>query len=336
MATRTPPAKLTQISPKAYEHPADRAATAALKSIPMLDVVVRRLIEYGYERSMRQSYLGGSVKLGPRQMPKVYERYREVLEVLDMPEVYDLYVTNWPLANAMAMGSGKPVIVLDSAMVGLLDADELQTVLAHEVGHILSDHVLYRTALAILIGMSGIGRISIFAGLPLLGIRHALLEWARTTELTADRASTLVNRDPLVTCRLLMVMAAGIKSKKLDLDAWLEQAQEFHEPADGVDKVHRWMLQTRAGHPLTVRRTREIMEWVRGGEYEAIIGGDYVRRGHEPPPRAQAGDAVDYYSERFAEFVRDAGDTVQNVGQQVSDWLRGHPRDNGSDGDDDD
>ena len=89
MATRTPPAKLAQISPKAYEHPADRAATAALKSIPMLDVVVRRLIEHGYERSMRQSYLGGSVKLGPRQLPKVYERYREVLEILDMPEVYD-------------------------------------------------------------------------------------------------------------------------------------------------------------------------------------------------------------------------------------------------------
>jgi hypothetical protein len=46
MATRTPPAKLAQISPKAYEHPADRAATAALKAIPMLDVATRRLIEY--------------------------------------------------------------------------------------------------------------------------------------------------------------------------------------------------------------------------------------------------------------------------------------------------
>ncbi len=32
------------ISSKAYEHPADRAATAALKAIPMLDVVVRKLI----------------------------------------------------------------------------------------------------------------------------------------------------------------------------------------------------------------------------------------------------------------------------------------------------
>jgi Zn-dependent protease with chaperone function len=333
MATRTPPAKLAQISPKAYEHPADRAATAALKAIPMLDVVTRRLIEYGYERALRQSYLGGSVKLGPRQLPDVYERYREVLEILDMPDVYDLYVTNWPLANAMAMGAGKPIIVLDSAMISLLDDDELQTVIAHEVGHILSDHVLYRTALAILLGLSNIGRIPMLAGLPLLGLKHALLEWARATELSSDRAATLVNRDPLVTCRLLMALAAGIKSKKLDLDAFLEQAQDFHEPSDGLDRIQRWMLQTRAGHPIAVRRCREVMDWVRSGEYEAIIGGEYVRRGHEPPPRTQAGDAVDFYSERFAGFMRDAGDTVQSVGQQVGGWLRGQPREGGEDAD---
>src|SRR3954470_7844585 len=171
MATATPPGKLTGISPKAYEHPADRAATAALKSIPMLDVVTRRLIEFGYERALRQAYLGGSIKVGPRQLPDVWTSYLEVLEVLDMPDVYDLYVTNTPITNAMALGSGKPIIVMDSGLVNLLDPTELQPVLAHEVGHILSDHVMYRTALAILLGLSGAGRIPLLAGLPLLGLR---------------------------------------------------------------------------------------------------------------------------------------------------------------------
>ncbi len=44
------------ISPKAYEHPADRAATAALKAVPMLDTLVRRLIEWRYERALRQFF----------------------------------------------------------------------------------------------------------------------------------------------------------------------------------------------------------------------------------------------------------------------------------------
>src|SRR3954453_19750061 len=260
MATATPPGKLAGISPKAYEHPADRAATPALKSIPMLDVATRRLIEFGYERALRQLYLGASIKLGPRQLPQGWQSYLQVLDVLDMPDVYDLYVTNTPITNAMALGSGKPIIVVDSGLLNLLDASELQTVLAHEVGHILSDHVLYRTALAILVGLSGVGRFGLLAGLPLLGIRHALLEWARATELSSDRAATLVNRDPLITCRLLMALAAGIPTKRLDLDTFLEQAQDFHGPSDGFDRIQRWMLQTRAGHPLAVSRSREIVE----------------------------------------------------------------------------
>jgi len=323
MATATPPGKLAGISPKAYEHPADRAATAALKSIPMLDVVTRRLIEFGYERALRQAYLGASVKIGPRQLPDVWESYLQVLDVLDMPDVYDLYLTNTPITNALAIGSGKPIIVIDSGLHNLLDAAELQTVLAHEVGHIHSDHVLYRTALAILVSFSGIGRIPLLAGLPLLDIRYALLEWARAAELSADRAGTLVNRDPLVTCRTLMAVAAGLPSEKLDLDAFLEQAQHYHEPEEGLDKMQRYWLEAQAGHPIAVRRCREIMDWVRAGDYERIVGGEYVRRGQEAPAREEAGDAVDFYSERFAGLIRDGADAVQSVGQQVGDWLRG-------------
>jgi hypothetical protein len=36
--------RLIGISPRAFEHPADRAATAALHAVPMLDTVVRKLI----------------------------------------------------------------------------------------------------------------------------------------------------------------------------------------------------------------------------------------------------------------------------------------------------
>ncbi len=83
----------TNISSKAYEHPADRAATAALKSVPMLDTVVRRLIEWRYERALRQFYLGNSVKVGERQLPELWAAHVGVCRILDMPEVYDLYVT---------------------------------------------------------------------------------------------------------------------------------------------------------------------------------------------------------------------------------------------------
>ena len=45
--------KLDGISPRAYQHPADRAARAALAKVPYLDQVVRRLVALGYERALR-------------------------------------------------------------------------------------------------------------------------------------------------------------------------------------------------------------------------------------------------------------------------------------------
>jgi Zn-dependent protease with chaperone function len=63
------------------------------------------------------------------------------------------------------------------------------------------------------------------AGLPLMAIYLALLEWSRAAELTADRASAIVTGEPLVLCRTLMRIAGG-PVKDLDLDAFIRQATE--------------------------------------------------------------------------------------------------------------
>ena len=63
--------------------PADRAATAALQQIPMMDTVVRKLIEFG-ERSIRQQLLAGAVRLGDDQMPDIWASHRAALARLDI------------------------------------------------------------------------------------------------------------------------------------------------------------------------------------------------------------------------------------------------------------
>src|SRR3954469_446828 len=160
--------RLIDISPKSYEHPADRAATAALQQIPMLDTVVRRLIEFG-ERSIQQELLAGAVRLGEDQLPEIWASHRAALARLDIAQVPDLYMWQMPFINAMAIGSQKPMVVLNSGTVNVMDEHELRTVLGHEAGHILSDHTLYRTALWILlrIGVGPLRRLPFFAGVPL-------------------------------------------------------------------------------------------------------------------------------------------------------------------------
>jgi Zn-dependent protease with chaperone function len=314
--------RLTDMSPKAYEHPADRAATAALGSIPMLDLVVRKLIEFGYERALRQTYLGASVRLGTDQLPAIWTVYQHVLGVLDMPDEYDLYVTQQPIANAMALGAGRPIVVLNSATVSLLDSAQLEAVIAHEVAHILSDHVLYRTALEILLRI-GLGRrLPIGAGLPINAVQYALLEWSRASELSCDRAAALVTRDPRVVCRMLMTMSGGAKAADLNLDAFIRQAIDYADSGDSVDRLQRLMTDLRQSHALPVTRVAELLAWVRDGGYDRIVDGEYVRRGQERPAREEAGDAVSHYAERFKDLFREAGEQVNDAGQRLGEWLR--------------
>jgi len=326
-----PGLRLAGISPRAYQHPADRAATAALAAIPKLDLVVRKLIELGYERALRQAYLGSSVRLGEQQLPEMWALHRQVVQALDLDEVPALYLTAYPLANAMTIGAKRPIVVLHSELVTLLDADGRRVVLAHEAAHIHSEHSLYRTALTILLALgTTVARLPLIAGLPLMAVRAALLEWSRAAELSCDRAAALVTGQPLQVCRTLMTIAAGAAADELSLDAFMAQGMDYDEGGKGLERLSRLFSDLNLTHPMPVRRTHELMRWVRGGEYDRILTGEYPRRGEERSPRDEAGAAADHYGERVRRAFEDAvhgineaGDQLTDVRRRVDNWLGG-------------
>jgi Zn-dependent protease with chaperone function len=217
----------------------------------------------------------------------------------------------------LTIGAGRPIVVIQSGLVQLLDGEQLRCVFAHEAGHVLSDHVLYRTALVVLMRLSSTPGIPV----PLFPLRAALMEWFRAAELSCDRAAALVIRDPLTVCRTLMVIAAGAQAEHLDLDVFMRQSAEYREKGSGLERLSRLMLDLNLVHPMPVRRVHELMEWVRGGEYDRVVSGTFPTRDQPSRPRAEASDAVAHYSERFRDLFREAGETVGSLGQQLSDWL---------------
>ncbi len=309
--------RLTDISPKAYEHPADRAATAALASIPYMDPVVRKLISLG-ERRVRSILLGSSVRLGQEQLPRIWALHHQAYDVLDIEPLPELYVMQNPVANALTIGSSSPFVLAYSEAVQLLDDDGMRVVLAHEAGHVLSDHGLYRTALEILILL---GRAPMMR-FPITPIVLALMEWYRASELSCDRAAALATRDPELVCRTLMSIGSGLPAGDLDLSAFIRQAEEFDQGGDPWDWLSRRTMQLTVTHPLIVGRTRQLLDWVRSGEYDRIVGGEYMRRGEEPPSREAAADAMDHYGDRFKNTFTDAAKQMETAGKQVAEWLQ--------------
>jgi Zn-dependent protease with chaperone function len=312
-----------RISPKSYEHPADRAATAALRSIPLMDKVLKKLVDIGHERRLRQVLIGNAVQVSDKQVPLLWARYCQAASVLDIEVTPDLFITQTPLANAITIGAKRPMVIIYSGLVKDYTSPEVDAVLAHELGHVLSEHSYYQTALwflALLIAnRSGVG--GPFAGLPLRAIFLILLEWSRAAELSSDRASALVVGDPLITCQLLMRMAGGAV-EGMSLDAFLAQAAGYADEEDLFARWSRAWVEAYLSHPFAVKRTRELMSWVSDGSYDRIRGGAYIHRGQEPPATAEFQGAIAHYRERFLSTLSTATGGVERALRQLEDWLR--------------
>ena len=314
--------KLTAISSRAWEHPADRAALNALRALPGFDEAVRRIMGFLGERGVRQLFLANAVRVGPEQRPKLNTLYSEVLETLDAPERWDLYVSQTPLANAMAVGFQRPFVVFNSGMLEILDEDERRAVLAHEVGHIMSGHPTYTTLAVILLT---IGLANIPMGIALLPFELALLEWYRKSEFSADRAALLGTQDVRKTQSVHLKLAGGpVLDDPIDLDAFLAQAREYETMAGPWDKVWQFINTVFRTHPFATVRAGELQRWIDSGEYGKILAGDYIRRGQEPPPLSEdLKEAGGYYGGKAREAVNTVSDVMSRAGDAFRQAWKG-------------
>ena len=200
---------LPDISSRAWEHPADQGALVALRKLRGFDTLLKKLSGLVNERAVRLVFLGSAIRVDDRQFPALHRLLGEVGAALDAPSLPELYVASDPKPGAVTIGMDKPLIVLTSGLVNLLDEEEQRFVLGHEMGHVASGHAVYQTLLQRLILLTGV-----LAAVPLgaLGVRAivaALMEWSRKSELSADRAGLLATQDPAVAFRVHMKLASG-------------------------------------------------------------------------------------------------------------------------------
>ena len=308
---------LTEIAPHSWEHPADKAALQALRRIPVFDEILKKIFGFFTEKAIRLAFQANAVRVSENQFPKVYAMYKQCLKTLDAPEEYPLYVSQTPMVNAGAYGMDQPFIILNSGTLILLDDDELEFVIAHEIGHILSDHVLYKTMTALLINLANMGFPIV--GLAARAVLVALLEWSRKSELSCDRAGLLGIQDPELVMRTMMKMAGGGTTGQLHLPEFIVQAEEYQESGDVADQVFKVLNLMGQTHPFYVLRVSELRAWIETGDYDRIIRGEYPRRG-EPDPDYQKDvkEAVSAYADDAKDFFDSVTDAAKRAG---SDFL---------------
>ncbi|MBD2250163.1 M48 family metallopeptidase [Nostoc parmelioides] len=256
-----------------FRHPLDLEATTSLKQIPGLDMLVRNLLGPMAEQVFYVENIASSVLVGEKQLPDLHKLLLEACKILDI-EPPQLYVRQHPAPNAytFAMRGKQPFVVLHTSLIDILTPEEIQAVIAHELGHLKCDHSVYLTPVNLLVlAASAVPNIGAFMA---QAIQAQLLEWVRCAEFTCDRAALLATQDPKVVMSVLMKLAGGSPTlaPQLNLDAFIDQARAYDDISKNeMGEMVKAARTAQLTHPVPVLRAREIDSWASSQEYQSLL-----------------------------------------------------------------
>jgi len=178
---------------------------------------------------------GSSIKLGPQQMPELYQRVVEISQRMGMKKAPDVYLLqSGGILNAFATKFGsKRFVVLYSDLVKACgdNVDALDFIIAHELGHIHRGHLNRRWLLA-----------------PAMFVPFLGSAYSRACEYTCDRFGFQAPSDPNRSLDGLCILAAGPQFVPMvDRQQFAAQDQDLNT---AFMKLGGWF----ATHPPLARR----------------------------------------------------------------------------------
>ncbi len=275
-----PKTQLIGLKADRFRHPLDLEATTNLRQLQGLDLLVRNLLGGLTEEFLYLNNIAASVLVGEQQLPHIHKLLIEACQVLDL-EVPQLYLKQHPAPNAytMAVRGKKPFIVVHTSLVDLLTLEELQAVIAHELGHLKCEHGVYLT-LANLIVLATGGLVPGIGNAIAQSLQGQMLQWLRCAEFSCDRAALLVSQDPKTVISVLMKLSGGspLLAPLLNVDAFLAQARAY-EDASSTDfgKMLTTSQTEQLSHPVPVLRAKEIDRWAQTDRYQSLLNKPTMR-----------------------------------------------------------
>ena len=237
-----------------------------------------------YGRPVFEAATNG-IRLSERQMPEIFDMAVRAARLLSLPRLPEVYISGERMWDVYSLGGyGGSFVSIGSVLINFKPKD-LLFLIAREMGHVRAGHAFWSTAMQFLMGQNS-GRSTILgegvmqflnpAKLVESAVEAPLMRWARQSQITADRAATLVTGD-LDTARTVLTqwaMKSFPVAGKLNLEAWLEQEAAADDP---YLRLSEWTMST---EPYLAPRLKVLSEFVES---------DNFREWHR---------YIDYYSEQ--------------------------------------
>ena len=207
-----------------------------------------------YNNPQLKSLLSTSVKVTPEIFPKVAEAIDQVFERLKLKNNFNFFITANHLQTqalcAMMPQSSNAEIIITSKMIDLLNGEELQSVIGHEVSHFYYQHSLYpspnqaRTKTEFL----------------------NLLHLSRAAEISADRAGFLGSGSLEYSLRSMLKITSGLGDQHLQFNfsAYLNQLRELTEIKGDQTQLY-------STHPTFLNRMQALIWFSMSREYHQFF-----------------------------------------------------------------
>ena len=256
-----------------FRHPLDLEATQSLQQFPGWDVAVRTVLGGVAEQFFYLQNVAASVKVSEKQLPDLHKLLVEACQRLDV-DVPELYIKQNPAPNAytFAMRGKQPFIVIHTSLVELLTPEEIQAVIAHELGHLKCEHGVYLTLVNIAVLAAGL--LPNWGVILAQSLQDQMLEWIRCAEFSCDRAALLAVQDPKVVMSVLMKLAGGSPTlaPQLNLDAFIDQARAYDQMSETqLGDLLKTAQTQQLSHPVPVIRAQAIDRWASSPQYQSLL-----------------------------------------------------------------
>jgi len=240
-----------------YEYPVDKEILRILKTLVPITFLTRLVVDLlsSYTKVILSA---GATKVTPNHCGRIYNIAKDCADILGI-KMPDIFIKHDPIVNAYTLGDdSKALVVLHSALVDNYDEKELRFVIGHEMGHIKSRHMLYRTLVFLLFEAGKLEKYipkHIVTILELIKLPSTIYlpAWSRRSEITADRAGFICAQNIEVSCRALIKLDLGVRKFDLAIDPeqYLNQLIDIEK---GIWKYTEYA----DTHPFTPKRVKCI------------------------------------------------------------------------------
>lgn len=224
----------------------------------LLFVLLAVAWSYVSSRSHHRSLMRAAHPITVSSAPVLARLFKESAVRLK-PGSFQAFVVPSRQLNAYTFGLDDPkVVVLYSALLDVMDADEMRFIIGHEMGHIALGHTRLNSLVG---GLAGIPSNSLASA----ALTTIFLWWNRTCELSADRAGLLAVGKPEKAITALIKLVAGPSGSSV---RGLELAFRRIDAED--DTLLGNLRETFASHPMLIRRINALRKWSSSRHYRRL------------------------------------------------------------------